>query len=314
MNNNCLIGYNGFVGSNTLLKSDFSFKYNSKNINDIRNREFDLLICSAIPSDMQLANLNYKKDLENINELLNILRTVKSKKAVLISTIAVYPQPVIYDENYFDYESDSNYGKNRKLAEYEFSKIFRDSYIIRLPALFGNNLKKNFIFDIINPEPSFFTKEKFEYIDSILKDDIFKKYYIYNDDTKRYIFDRNKAINDNIRSRIKDILFSINETSLQFTNSNSKFQFYNLDNLYKDILKSIDNNINILNICSEPISAKEIMKNIFDKDFDSDKAKLYNYNMKSIHASKWNNSDNYLYNKDNIYSDLKDFFIKNGAL
>ncbi|TKZ30179.1 NAD(P)-dependent oxidoreductase [Brachyspira catarrhinii] len=314
MNNNCLIGYNGFVGSNILLKSDFYSKYNSKNINDIRNREFDLLICSAIPSDMQLANLKYKKDLENINELLNILKTVKSKKAVLISTIAVYPQPVIYDENDFDYESDSNYGKNRKLAEYEFSKIFRDSYIIRLPALFGNNLKKNFIFDIINPEPSFFTKEKFEYINSILKDDTLKKYYNYNKDTERYIFDRNKAINDNIRSRIKDILFSINETSLQFTNSNSRFQFYNLDNLYKDILKSIDNNINILNICSEPISAKEIMKNIFNKDFDSDKAKLYDYNMKSIYASKWNNSDNYLYNKDNIYSDLKDFFIKNGVL
>lgn len=314
MNNNCLIGYNGFVGSNILLKSDFSFKYNSKNINDIRNREFDLLICSAIPSDMQLANLNPKKDLENINELLNILKTVKSKRAVLISTIAVYPQPVIYDENYFDYESDSNYGKNRKLAEYEFSKIFRDSYIIRLPALFGNNLKKNFIFDIINPEPSFFTKEKFEYINSILKDDILIKYYICNNDTQRYIFDRNKAIKDNIRSYIKDILFSINETSLQFTNSNSRFQFYNLYNLYEDISKSIDNNINILNICSEPIPAKEIMKNIFNKEFNSDKAKLYNYDMKSIHASKWNNSDDYLYNKDNIYSNLKDFFIKNGVL
>ena len=75
-------------------------------------------------------------------ELLNILKTVKSKKAVLISTIAVYPQPVIYNENYFDYKSDPNYGKNRKFAEYEFSKIFKDSYIIRLPALFGNNLKK----------------------------------------------------------------------------------------------------------------------------------------------------------------------------
>ena len=314
MNNNCLIGYNGFVGSNILLKSDFSFKYNSKNINDIRNREFDLLICSAIPSDMQLVNLKPEKDLENIKELLNILKTVKSKKAVLISTIAVYPQPVIYNENYFDYKSDSDYGKNRKFAEYEFSKIFKDSYIIRLPALFGNNLKKNFIFDIINPEPSFFTKEKFEYINSILKDYMIKKYYHYNDDTNRYIFDRNKAINDNIRSRIKDILFSINETALKFTNSNSIFQFYNLDNLYKDILKSIDNNINILNICSEPISAKEIMKDIFNKEFYSNKAKLYNYNMKSIYANKWNNHNEYLYNKNNIYDDLRKFFINNGAL
>ena len=130
MNNNCLIGYSGFVGSNILSKSDFSFKYNSKNINDIKNGKFDLLICSAIPSDMQLANAEPKKDLDNINILLDILKTVKSKKAVLISTIAVYPQPVIYDENFLNYESDSDYGKNRKLAEDKFSKIFNNSYII----------------------------------------------------------------------------------------------------------------------------------------------------------------------------------------
>lgn len=314
MNNNCLIGYSGFVGSNILLKSDFYFKYNSKNINDIRNREFDLLICSAIPSDMQLANMDAKKDLDNINKLLNILKTVKSQRAVLISTIAVYPQPVVYDENISNFKSDSDYGENRKLAEYEFCKIFENGYIIRLPALFGNNLKKNFIFDIINLEPSFFTKEKFEYIISIIKDDILLKYYNYNHNTKRYIFDRDKATKDKVRKYIKDILFSINETALQFTNSNSLFQFYNLNNLYDDVLKSINNNINILNICSEPISAKELMKDIFDKDFNSDKAKLYNYNMKSIHAIKWNNHNEYLYNKNNIYSDLKEFFIKNGVL
>lgn len=314
MNNNCLIGYSGFVGSNILLKSDFSFKYNSKNINDIRNKEFDLLICSAIPSDMQLANIDSKKDLDNINNLLNILKTVKSQKAVLISTIAVYPQPVIYDENVYNFKSDSNYGENRKLAEYEFAKIFKNCHIIRLPSLFGNNLKKNFIFDIINPEPSFFTKEKFGYITSIVKDDILLKYYNYNNYNKRYIFNRDKAIKDKVNKHIKDILFSIDETALQFTNSNSLFQFYNLNNLYDDILKSINNNINILNICSEPISAKELMKDILNKDFNSNKAKLYNYNMKSIHASKWNNHNEYLYNKNNIYCDLKEFFIKNGVL
>lgn len=314
MNNNCLIGYSGFVGSNILSKSDFSFKYNSKNIRDIRNKEFDLLICSAIPSDMQLANTDSKKDLDNINKLLNVLKTVKSQKAVLISTIAIYPQPVEYDENIYSFKSDSNYGENRKLAEYEFSKIFKNCHIIRLPALFGNNLKKNFIFDIINLEPYFFTKDKFESIISIVKDDILLKYYNYNNDTKRYIFNRDKAIKDKIRNRIKDMLFSIDETALQFTNSDSLFQFYNLNNLYDDILKAVNNNINILNICSEPISAKELMKNIFDKDFNSNRAKLYNYNMKSIHALKWNNHKEYLYDKNNIYSDLKEFFIKNGVL
>lgn len=36
--------------------------------------------------------------------------------------------------------------------------------------------------------------------------------------------------------------------------------------------------------------------------------------MKSIYANKWNNHNEYLYNKNNIYDDLRKFFINNGAL
>lgn len=314
MLNKCLIGYSGFVGSNILLKSDFQYKYNSKNINDIKNKEFDLLICSSIPSDMQLANTNPDKDLSNILELLNILKHVKAEIAVLISTIAVYPQPVIYNENTVDFISDSIYGKNRKIAEEEFKNIFKNNIIIRLPALFGKNLKKNFIFDIINPEPSFFTVDKFESIKNQIKDTIVINYYNFDNKQNRYIFNRMKAIEDNKRKEIKDILISINETSLQFTNSNSSFQFYNLDNLYNDILISIKNDIRVLNICSKPILAKDIMKNIFNINFISQNAKLYNYDMKSVHSDKWGNYDGYLYNEESIYNDLRLFFTQNGVL
>lgn len=314
MLNKCLIGYSGFVGSNILLKSDFHYKYNSKNINDVKNKEFDLLICSSIPSDMQLANANPDKDLSNILELLNILKHVKAEIAVLISTIAVYPQPVIYNENTVDFISDSIYGKNRKIAEEEFKNIFKNNIIIRLPALFGKNLKKNFIFDIINPEPSFFTVDKFESIKNQIKDTIVINYYNFDNKQNRYIFNRMKAIEDNKRKEIKDILLSINETSLQFTNSNSSFQFYNLDNLYNDILISIKNDIKVLNICSKPILAKDIMKNIFNMNFISRNAKLYNYDMKSVHSDKWGNYDGYLYNEESIYNDLRLFFTQNGVL
>ena len=312
MNNNCLIGYTGFVGSNILLKSDFEFKYNSKNINDIKNKKFDLLICSSIQADMQLANTNPEKDLSNIKELLNILSTVKANKAVLISTIAVYPQPVIYDENNNDFISDSDYGKNRKIAEDEFANIFNNYHIIRLPALFGRNLKKNFIYDILNPEPAFFTEKKFETI----KDNIVfsKRYYKFDLEKKRHVFDKNRAIEDKALDIIRKELFDINETSLQFTNSKSTFQFYNLDNLYSDILKSIEYNIYMLNICSAPISARDLMKNIFNKEFISNDAKLYNYNMKSIYSDKWENDKQYLYSEKNVYDDLREFFKLNGVL
>ena len=44
-------------------------------------------------------------------------------------------------------------------------------------------------------------------------------------------------------------------------------------------------------------------------DFDWDEfSKLYNYNMKSIYADKWENDKQYLYSEKNIYDDLREFF------
>ena len=56
------------------------------------------------------------------------------------------------------------------------------------------------------------------------------------------------------------------------------------------------------------------MKNIFNREFISNNAKLYNYNMKSIYANKWGNDKEYLYNEKNIYDDLLSFFKLNGVL
>lgn len=312
--NKCLIGYNGFVGSN-LLNNNYNYLYNSENIEEIKYKEFDLLICSAIRADMFMANTEPERDLENIKNLFSILQKVKSKKAVLISTIAVYPQPVRADERSSIFEKVSSYGVNRRFAEIYFKEIFNQSLIIRLPALFGNNLKKNFIFDIINRLPSFLTKEKFNYINTILNDKyVLYKYYNYDKIKNIYVFSKDNACNDNMIDRLKELFSSINETSLNFTNSDSKFQFYSLYRLNSDIEIALNNNLEELNICSEPIIAKEIMNNIFNECFDSHNSILYDYDMRSMHSKLWGNHFNYLYSKAEILYDLKKFFVANGVL
>ncbi|WP_417196808.1 RHS repeat domain-containing protein, partial [Akkermansia sp.] len=45
------------------------------------------------------------------------------------------------------------YGKNRYQLECWVRKHFPSSLIVRLPALFANGLKKNFIFDLMHPKP-----------------------------------------------------------------------------------------------------------------------------------------------------------------
>lgn len=146
-----LIGFTGFVGGNLDRQHTFTHKYNSKNIHEIVNESFDLIACAAIPAVKWWANQNPEEDKAKIDELLKMLSTVSANKFILISTIDVYPNPSSGDENSKLGEMENHaYGKNRLYAESFVKETFKNSLIVRLPGLFGEGLKKNVIFDLLN--------------------------------------------------------------------------------------------------------------------------------------------------------------------
>ena len=149
-----LIGYTGFVGSNILAQRPFDLLYNSKNIEEIKNKNFNLVICAGAPGTKWIANKNPEADLASIQKLMDNLKTIKCNKFVLISTIDVYSQPLIgYDEDSsIDDSQLTAYGQHRHLLE-NFAEDNFDSLIIRLPGIYGHGLKKNVIFDLLNNIP-----------------------------------------------------------------------------------------------------------------------------------------------------------------
>ncbi len=172
-----LIGYTGFVGNFLLNKLSFNNLYNSKNINDIRGQEFDLIICCGISAKKWEANKNPEKDLENINLLSSCLEDVKCARFILISSIDVYPNiNSEYTEDYPLTEDEQNhaYGKNRLLFEKYVKDKYKNHHIIRFPGLFGYGLKKNIIFDLLNKKPCAVNlKSKYQWYDLS---------WIFNDD------------------------------------------------------------------------------------------------------------------------------------
>lgn len=147
-----LIGHSGFVGSNLLSQITFTDCYNSKNIDEIRGKEFDELICAGVPGTKWIANKNPKEDKLAITKLFTALKEVKVKRAILISTIDVYKEPNSgFNEDHEPCELPHySYGLHRRKVEYDFRELFKNSHIIRLPALFGQGLKKNPIYDLLN--------------------------------------------------------------------------------------------------------------------------------------------------------------------
>ena len=149
-NKNALIGYTGFVGSNLINFKKNIFKFNSKNIHEIKNQKFDIVICAGTSSKIWLAKKNPKLDKQKINFLIKYLKTIKAEKFVLISTCEVYGKNESTIETSNNYSKRNNhYGINRLYLENFIQKNFDKSYIIRLPIVYGKNFSKNCIYDLI---------------------------------------------------------------------------------------------------------------------------------------------------------------------
>lgn len=154
-----LIGYTGFVGSSLLKQHQFGNLYNSKNIKEIQNKDFNLVICAAAPSLKWLANKEPENDLAAIERLVTNLKKIKAKKFVLISTIDVYSNLNGVDENSpIEKTNLPPYGTHRLMLEKFIGDNF-DSLIIRLPAIFGKGLKKNPLFDLIHNDLKYINPE-----------------------------------------------------------------------------------------------------------------------------------------------------------
>jgi len=147
-----LIGSTGFVGVSLLSLTDFTSLYNSTNIEEIKGKSFDMVVCAGAPGVKWIANKNPEEDLKSIERLMDSLRNVRCKRFVLISTVDVFPRPVGVDE---DTEINlhgfsGHYGYHRRVLEKFVEMNFENHLIIRLPALVGSGLKKNAVFDLHN--------------------------------------------------------------------------------------------------------------------------------------------------------------------
>jgi nucleoside-diphosphate-sugar epimerase len=308
-----LIGYTGFVGKNLDLGTAFDYKYNSKNIKFILENNYDLVINSGVRAEKFLANKYPEQDLEGINKLKTILKDLKTKKIVHISTIDVYDQPLNVNENtVIEKEKCQPYGLNRLHLEEFVKESFENYLIVRLPALYGVGLKKNFIYDMMTKIPSMIMGGQFNQIIEGLSFDkvnVLKKSYEI-DVNGNYLYNSN----DSNKYELIQVLDSINFTSLVFTDSRSVFPFYDLSNLWNDIEKALTNNIKVLNISVEPISAREIAEHCFSEEFSNiiKGRDPVTYDMKSIHYKLFNGENGYLYTKNDVITGIKNYLSKEG--
>ncbi len=107
----------------------------------------------------------------------------------------------------------------------------------------------------------------------------------------------------------KNIIFDlINRKYTENVNTDSIYQFYNLNNLSNDIKIALKNKLRLLNMATEPIMISEIVRTCLDYNIASKKhAQKREENMLSKFGELWGNKSNYLYSKNDVLEDLKNF-------
>lgn len=147
-----LIGHTGFVGGTLLAAGGFTHGFNRSDIHEMRGAQFDEVVCAGIPAVKWLANKEPEQDRAGIGALLAVLDTVQAGRFVLISTVDVYPDPSqpLDEDAALEAAANHPYGRHRLEAEQFVAARFPAHAIVRLPALFGEGLKKNALFDLLH--------------------------------------------------------------------------------------------------------------------------------------------------------------------
>jgi len=298
-----LVGHTGFVGSNLYEQHNFDGIFNSKNIADAFGLNPGLCVYAGVRAEKFLANNDPKADMTDIESAIEIIKQISPKRLVLISTIDVFKMPYECDENTSVEENGLHaYGYNRYQLEKWCADNITSCHILRLPGLYGKNIKKNFIYDLIHVLPSALDETKFNEFSA--KERIIQTCYA----KQKNGFYSLKAITNNERSKLLDAFSRLKFSALNFTDSRAIFQFYNLDYLWEHITFVIKNDVRLLHLAVEPVNANDLYRAVRGESFYN---KTMNnpplYDFRTIYADKLGGDSGYIYKKSKIIREVAEF-------
>lgn len=297
-----LVGCTGFVGSNLYEKGAFDRAYHSKNISEAFGTSPDLLIYAGLRAEKYLANHEPQKDMALIQEAEANIKKIHPKKLVLISTVDVFRTPAGADEtSTVDTDGLHAYGYHRHQLELWVRQNYPDALIVRLPALFGKNMKKNFIYDYMNVIPFMLTNSKFAEL--VRREPLLENCYRPLENG----FYRENVPNER-RDEIKAVFCRLRFCALHFTDSRSRYQFYNLENLWDDLCTVLRMELMLWHPATEPVSVGELYRFLTGEEFVNELDGVpVDYDYRTVYAGLFGGRNGYIRCKTEIMREIRTF-------
>jgi len=298
-----LVGNTGFVGSNIAGSGDFDGLFHATNIADAYGAKPELLVYAGLRAEKYLANKDPERDMVMIEQAFQNICRIEPQKLVLISSVDVYKQPVDVDENTaVDTRGLLPYGYNRYQFEQKVRERMPDALIIRLPGLYGMNLKKNFVFDLIHRIPTMLDTAKYDEL--CMESKLIEKYYMPAENG----FYKVRKILLEERCELRKFFDGCGFSALNFTDSRSVFQMYPLRLLWGHIQTALDKDLRLINMAVEPITVQEIYRAVEGGEFVNELPGIpAKYLIKTCHDALYGGKDGYILDKALILGDIASF-------
>ena len=299
-----LVGSTGFVGGNLLAAHPFDAAYHSTDVQNGFGRDNGLVVYAGVPAAMYLANADPAADLAVMAAARENLRRLAPKKVVLISSICVFadsrgkteadePTP----------EGLAPYGANRLQLERWVREDWPDALIVRLPALYGKGLKKNFLYDLHTITPALLRPDKYRQLAA--ESELVR--IGYEDAGNGFYKLSGKADPAALRAWFAAAPFN----ALAFTDSRSVYQFYDLARLWRDIQTALDADLRVLHLATPPLSAARVYEAFTGKSFTNHlPGTPFDYDLRTRHAALLGGAGEYLCTEDECLTAVCDF-LKN---
>ena len=298
-----MVGHTGFVGNNLYRYGSFELGVNSGSVREAYGTKPDLCVYAGLRAEKYLANQQPEKDWQMIEQAKENIRMIKPQKLVLISTIDVFKSPLaVYEDSAIDMDGLQPYGYNRRVLENWVRENYPEALIVRLPGLFGEGIKKNFIYDIINVIPFMLSETKMGELSS--QEAAIEEYYEIQDNG----FWKCRNLNEGEKNALRNILSRVNFSALRFTDSRSEFQLYPLKRLWSDIKIALENKIELLHTATEPISAGEIYKFLYGREFMNETAGVpAKYDYRTRYSGLYKRDGGYIMGKEEVLLEIQNF-------
>ena len=306
-----LVGFTGFVGSTLCRQHEFGATFNRSNIVEAAGSEFGTVVCAAAPGSMFTANRFPEQDAAATDALMENLRPIKAQQFILISSIAVFADfGGGDDESSRSFQTALAYGRNRRKLEEFCLQSFGRCLIVRLPALFGYGIRKNFLFDLLNPMPSLLTEARLAELADRLPAGLgqgLKAIYRHDPSTGLQVIDRAALAATGQRPAYDAAVTALGMSAVQFTHPESRFQYYDMTRLWADICRCLDAGLDIVHLAPEPLEAGIIHEALLGRPMPTTPAKIHSEDMRTRHAALWGRPGTYIATADEVLDRLRQF-------